>query len=233
MSKIITVSNLKGGVSKTTTSIMAASALSQKPFNFRVCVIDLDRQKSIVKTRRYDLQAYKNDTAPFEVLDYSFAQLQNNIARLDKDFDVVFLDFAGHLSDTEPIESQQITKALVYVDFLFIPFVSGAHNFDSTLEYYEFIKRVQVIRAVQPRQLKVIGFIAMHRPRSKSNQTLTREIEALQATENLQMMQNPINEFSLFRDADTITSLYDQDSTEKAKINFTVWLNEFLSIIQN
>ena len=233
MSKIIMIGSSKGGVGKTSVTVMSATALSQEPFNLKVCVIDLDRQKSIYKTRLFDVQAYERDTVPFDILPYDIKELQSNIQRLDSEYQIIFIDVAGHLDHVQPIESQEITKALVYVDCLFIPFVSGGYNLDSTLEYYEFIKQVQTIRAVQPRNLKAFGFINMHRQRTKANSLLNDEIQALTAKENLKMMSNALNDYAMFRDSDTITSLYDATNTEVAKANFSTWLNEFLGIVQD
>ena len=185
------------------------------------------------KSRNYDIQAYEiaPERIPYKVLNYTLSNLQTNIAQLDKDNDLIFIDVAGHLDNTKPIEIQEVTKALMYVDCLFIPFVSGGFNLDSTLEYYEFIKQVQILRAVQPRLLNVNGFINMNRQRTKANSILNDEIQVLSAKENLQMMQNSLNDYALFKEADTIKSLYDT-YTEGSKGNFSTWLNEFLDIIK-
>jgi cellulose biosynthesis protein BcsQ len=232
MAKIIMIGSQKGGVGKTAVTVMTATALSQEPFNLKTCVIDLDNQKSVLTARNYDLRAYETGKASFEVLDYSISDLQANIARLDRENDLIFLDVAGKMDNTQPIESQEITKALVYVDCLFIPFVSGAYILESTLNYFRFIKQVQVIRAVQTRNLKAYGFINMYRQRTKANIFLNEDIEALKESESLIMMKNSLSEYALFREADTITSLFDPLSNDSAKANFTAWLNEFLQIIQ-
>ena len=49
----------------------------------------------------------------------------------------------------------------------------------------------------------------MNRQRTKANSILNDEIQVLSAKENLQMMQNSLNDYALFKEADTITSLYD------------------------
>lgn len=232
MAKIIMIGNQKGGIGKTAVSVMVATALSQTPFDLKVCVIDLDNQKSVVRLRKIDLQAYETDKTPYNVLSYSIGDLQANIAALDKDNDLIFLDVAGKMDNTQPIEIQEITKALMYVDYLFIPFVAGNYNLESTLDYFQFIKQVQTIRAVQPRNLKVFGFVNMYRFRTKANTFLNEDIENLQAVENIEMMKNSLNDYALFRESDTITSLYDATTTDNAKQNFTSWLNEFITIIQ-
>ena len=112
-----------------------------------------------------------------------------------------------------------------------MPFVAGGYNLDSTLEYYEFIKQVQTLRAVQPRQLKVFGFVNMYRQRTKANSILNDEIQALTAKENLKMMQSSLNDYAAFKESDSITSLYDASHTEGAKANFTAWIDEFLNTI--
>ena len=223
---------MKGGCGKSQVSIMLATALSQKPFNLKTCIIDLDFQKSVIDARNLDLQSYKIETAPFEVRSYSIAELENNVSNLDKTHDVVFLDVAGKLDINLPIESQEITKVLMYVDCLFIPFVAGNHNLNATIKYFQFVQQVQKIRQLQPRNLMVKGFVNMYRVRSKANQFLSEDIEALKASHSLEMMQTSLNDYALFREADTITSIYDPLGNDSAKANFTAFVNDFISIIQ-
>ncbi len=232
MAKIISIGNQKGGVGKTQISIMLATALSQKPFNLKTCIIDLDNQKSVVNIRELDLRAYQTENVPFEVFSYNVATLQNNIGDLDKAYDVIIFDVAGKLDNDAPIESQEITKILMYVDCLFIPFVAGNHNLNATLQYLTFAQQVQKIRQLQARNLSVQGFINMHRSRSRANQFLVEDIETLKESQSLKMMATALSDYAVFREADTITSIYDPLSNDSAKHNFSAFLNEFITIIQ-
>ena len=231
MAKILMFGNQKGGVGKTQVSIMTATALSQKPYNLKTCVVDIDNQKSVIRARNFDLRAYQTESVPFEVRSYSIPELQKNIASLDRDFQLVIIDAAGKLDTSQPVEIQEISKALMYVDNLFIPFVAGNYNLESTLDYFRFIKNVQLQRAVQPRPLNVFGFINMYRARSRANAFLNEDLETLQNSENLLSMKQSLNDYAAFREADTVTSLFDPLSTDSAKQNFSLWLNELLQII--
>ena len=232
MAKIIMFGNQKGGVGKTQISIMTATALSQKPFNLKTCVIDLDNQKSVIRSRNYDLRAYQTAAAPFDVFDYELSDLQANITTIDKAYDIVIVDVAGKLDNKQPIETQEIVKALMYVDVLFIPFVAGNFNLESTLDYFKFIKAVQLQRALQPRPLSVHGFVNMNRARSRASAYLSEDLQTLQASERLTIMQAVLNDYALFRESDTITTLYGINSSDSAKANFSTWLNELISVIQ-
>jgi cellulose biosynthesis protein BcsQ len=223
---------MKGGTGKTTVSVMLATALSQEPFNLKTCLVDLDQQKSVVGLRDLDVRAYQTDKVPFDVFNYRIGDLQNNISKLDKEFDVIFLDAAGKLDIDLPIESQEITKILMYVDALFIPLVSGNYNLDATIKYLQFIQQVQKIRQLQARNLTVTGFVNMHRARSRANQFLMEDIETLKVSQNLPMVETALNDYASFRESDTITSLYDPLSNDSAKVNFSTFLNEFILIIQ-
>ena len=223
--------NQKGGVGKTQVSIMTATALSQAPFNLKTCVVDIDNQKSVIRARSFDLRAYQTESSPFEVRAYTLPELQKNIASLDKDFQLIVIDAAGKLDTTQAVEIQEISKALMYVDSLFIPFVAGNYNLESTLDYFRFIKTVQLQRALQPRPLNVFGFVNMHRARSRANTFLGEDLDTLRASENLLTMTSSLNDYAAFREADSITSLFDPLSNDSAKQNFSVWLNELLTLI--
>ena len=119
----------------------------------------------------------------------------------------------------------------MYVDSLFIPFVAGNYNLESTLDYFRFIKTVQLQRALQPRPLNVFGFVNMHRARSRANTFLSEDLDTLRASENLLTMKLSLNDYAAFREADSITSLFDPLSNDSAKQNFSDWLNELLTLI--
>ena len=235
MAQVILFSSQKGGSGKSTSTLICAVAASLQPFNLKVIVLDLDQQNSLYKARRYDSKAYsiRKEDAPFEILDYSINDLQKNIFELDKTHDFIFIDTAGAMDNTQPIENQTITKVLQYADFVFIPISAGNFVIDATVEYFRFLKKIQAIRSKEMRKLKVYGFINLHRARTiKANQILNNEIIALTKNEGLVMLKNALNDYSLISNADTILSIYDQHSSNPAKVNFALFFNEFLNIIR-
>ena len=62
----ITWANEKGGVGKTTLCTLFANYLSEK-HQGEVCVLDCDRQHSIVDKRKFDSQSLQTDKVPYEV----------------------------------------------------------------------------------------------------------------------------------------------------------------------
>jgi cellulose biosynthesis protein BcsQ len=233
MAKIIMFGNQKGGVGKTLVSVMTATALGQAPFNLKVAVVDLDDQKSVTYARDIDLQSYPEGTpTPFTVLSYKVADLQKDITKLDSAYDLILIDVAGKLDISVDVTQQEITKSLMYVDILFIPFIAGSYVFTATYNYLSYIEQVQTARALQSRKLNVYGFVNMYRSRTRANQMLLQHIEALTSGNHLQMMQTYLGDYALFKDSDTVSTVYDHNSNDTATQNFVEWLNELVQIIQ-
>ena len=104
--------NQKGGVGKSQCTLMLASTFSQAPFNLKVVVVDIDDQKSIASCRTIDKTSYGNEQPePYPVLDYSIADLQNNISQLDKDYQIILIDAAGKLDAKADVTQQEISKS--------------------------------------------------------------------------------------------------------------------------
>ena len=160
MAKIVSISNQKGGVGKSLLTTMTATALGSEPFNFKVAVIDLDQQSTIYKLRQIDKQAYPQDTPePFTVYRFKVAEFQKRIGEIDKAFDIVFIDTAGKLDNETDVLQQEISRALMFTDVLFIPFVAGFGNLTATYDYLKFVAQIQEVRQLQQRKLKYYGFI--------------------------------------------------------------------------
>lgn len=231
MSKIVVFGNQKGGVGKSTIATLCANALSQTPFQLKICIIDTDRQRSIVEARDFDAEDHKGDL-PYQVFGMDLPMLQEKIYSLDQEYDLIFIDTAGRLDTNLDIRQQEITKALMYADFLFIPFRAGNFNLDATLEYLKMVVKLSQLRTDTERPLKFFGFINMFRDRSKTNTDLILEIDNLK-TAGIEFMSTRLRNYTLFEDINTLDSLYDVNSTDKAKLNFTVWLNEFIKILKH
>ncbi len=231
MAKIIMFGNQKGGVGKSQCSVMTASALSLPPFNLKVTLIDVDEQKSVVSARNLDKRAYTEGVAPFEILDLTVEQMQEQIALLDAQNHVILIDAAGKLDARADVTQQEISKSLMYVDYLFLPFVAGNYNLDATLRYLQFVLQLQKARVLSSRKLTATGFVNMYKTRSRKNTFLIQDIDALKSSANLPFMQNFLNDYAAFSDADTYTSLFDPLSNDAAKANFAAWMNEFAKTI--
>jgi len=229
MSKIIVFGSRKGGVGKSTLSVLTANALSCPPFNKKVTVIDTDGQKSISKLRLMDSEDF-DGILPYEVLNYNVPTFERNIKDIDNRNDFVIVDVAGKLDTSISVDQQEISRVINYVDYLFIPFVAGNFALDSTLDYLKFVLQFQAKRKAEGRPFKIIGFVNLHRQRTRNSKFLVSEIDQLKNMVNIPFMETPLKEYTLFRDADTLESYYSKTSSDNAKSNFTAWMDEFKTL---
>jgi cellulose biosynthesis protein BcsQ len=233
MAKIIFINSMKGGIGKSQTTVMAATALAAAPFNLKVAIVDIDDQKSIMGLREIDQSVYESQVAPYDIFSLEVNDLQQRIGELDKVYQVIFIDAAGKLDTKLDALQQEISRSVMYTDFLFMPFVAGNFNFSANYKYLHFVRQIQSARQLTNRPLRVVAFVNMFRQRSRASQFLVQDLADLRANEGLQTMQVHIGDYAAFREADTFTSLYDPLSNDSAKANFSEWLNEFIGIIQS
>jgi cellulose biosynthesis protein BcsQ len=232
MAKIIFINSMKGGIGKSQTTVMAASALALPPFNLKTVVVDVDDQKSILGLREIDQSVYEGQTPPYTILSMDVTALQSRIGELDAAYQVVFIDAAGKLDTKLDALQQEISRSVMYADYLFMPYVAGNFNFSANYTYLQFIRQIQSARQLTNRPLRVYAFVNMYRNRSRANQFLLQDLADLREREGLNVMSHPLGDYALFREADTFTSLYDPLSNDSAKANFSEWFTEFLNIIQ-
>ena len=227
MAKIILIGNQKGGIGKSTVITLLAGTLSQKPFNFRVTIVDVDTQKSLVRMRLIDSDGF-TEKMPYDILNYNIATLESEIKRLDKENDFIFIDTGGKLDVGKNMNQERI---LNYIDFLFIPFIGGNFGFDATLDYLKFALHFNDTKRTK-RPFKVMGFINRYRDRSRNNSFLLSEINQLQKVMPIKMMRNRLNDYVLFSEVDTLETFYEPNTTDSAKINLINFVNEFKKIVE-
>jgi cellulose biosynthesis protein BcsQ len=151
---------------------------------------------------------------------------------MDKNFDIILLDTAGKLDTDVALDTQEVTKAIAYVDYLFLPFVAGMFTFGATLQFFRFAEKMEAERRTAPRPLHLVGFVNLFKFRSRRHTFLLEDITKLLQNNPLDFMENRLGEFASFAEADTYQTLYAPLSSDPAKANFTAWLNEFCKTIK-
>ncbi|ROT93338.1 ATPase [Altererythrobacter sp. FM1] len=126
---VITFANEKGGVGKTTMAFQAGVALASR--GLRVLAVDLDaRQRSLSRTleARHATAHCLNAKLPaiqsIRIDNNSTAMLQQEIARLGSEIDVVIIDVAGR-------DCPQARRAIALADTLVTPISASHYDLDA------------------------------------------------------------------------------------------------------
>ena len=218
MSLIVAAANQKGGVGKSTCTLLAATALSLPPFNYRVEALDIDPQRSLYGRREYDLDETEG-APPYPIHALSFGEFAERVEELDRRAQILFLDVPGKL-DSEAGRDSEAIRALQYVDVVLVPVTAGNFALAATVDY---IKAVLAVQRKRP-ELRLITFHNMHRSRSRHGRALSEELDELANLTGAVLMKTPLKRYSAYEDADTLTSLYG--TTGSAGENFTAWIDE-------
>ncbi|AOW96398.1 ParA family protein (plasmid) [Borrelia miyamotoi] len=169
--KVITVASIKGGVGKSTTSLIFASLLSQ---SFKVLIIDIDTQASttsyyfkVIKERGLDL--FNNNI--YEVLisnlhiDNSVVSINNNLDlipsyltlhkfnseaipykefRLKEQLKLLSFKYDYVILDTNPSLDFTLTNALVCSDYIIVPITAEKWAVESLDLFNFFIEKLSI-----------------------------------------------------------------------------------------
>ncbi len=232
MAITITFGNLKGGIGKSSCTLLIANAFSQAPFNYKVVVVDLDKQKSLHNSRQYDLTKQKGKP-PYKIIDCSKSDFLENLSFYDDNFDIVLIDLGGKLDvDLKP-KDQEITPILFYVDFVFIPIEGGNFALQASKQYFEYLTKVKAIKSELGLNMSVCGFINKYIKNRREDRQTQKDLEEFAGETGLRLMVNKLGFYSHFRTIDTFTSLYKSKTSDIALNNLRLWINELEKILSN
>jgi chromosome partitioning protein len=180
---VIGITNLKGGVGKSTLSQNIAVALAHK--GYKVCILDTDlEQRSSMKW--HGLREQEPSVAVFGV---EGDQINKVAEEQKKAYDLVIIDGSPQLSKTT-------TKILTASDVVLVPITPSSldvWSFENFLERYEQVKAV--------RGDTIQAFIVLNR--YTGNTKLDKEVLDVMKDFNIRLMQTTIGQRVAYREAPT------------------------------
>ena len=130
----IVFGNQKGGVGKTTLAILFANYLAEK--NKKVIAIEMDVQKSIAQTRRYELELDQTLKNPYEVVYTALNDYPKFAAALKNTNVNLVIDLPGKLDDPH------LVPVLKDADVIVCPFDYDLRSFVSTSTFASVVKQL-------------------------------------------------------------------------------------------
>lgn len=232
MAKIITIGNQKGGIGKSTICALLANALAADPFNLAVTVLDVDPQRSLARQRLADLEQHEGRT-PYKLEAATIGDVKADLTALDKANDVLLIDAPGKLDSNQPADQQTVLQLVSISDVLLIPFMPGNFALEASLDFLKASLKIRAQRAADPRPLLVVGLVNMFEgSRTNDDRFLIDELAELRNMVNIPFVDTALNRYALFRITDTLESYYQQNSSDKAKQNFTQFVDELAELLQ-
>jgi chromosome partitioning protein len=208
----INIGNKKGGIGKTTATMIVASLIHAKT-DKTVCVVDIDPQRSFFDKRQREIKMIERDDPSlvnaliklkkegrgvYDVreLDLFPRGAQDTVLEQEKVFnklkafkqealdkwDYVFFDFPGFT------DSKEFTRMLFLMDYILIPFYVDDNSAPSTVKY---INNLQEIVETGAASLKDIA-VFMFRYSDAKNVALFNEYETKISGLGVKVMQNKI-----------------------------------------
>ena len=213
--RIISVANRKGGVGKTTITIILATALALEKKK-KVLLLDCDNQRSAFDYSSIQKQVY-GEEAPYEIRTlhpkYIFDELRYNSEK----FDIIFIDIPRMTDDSK---DGSVIQVLTCCDTILIPVVAGNLEALSTKDFVKTLKGIEAFKKEREIPFHYVGFLNKKNRRKENDEAIDFMI-----SEGVPMMKNTLSDVKLF----TTPSVYESIMESKeGKERFSPFFKEFI-----
>lgn len=214
---IVAITNLKGGVGKTTIATNLAVSLAHR--GHQVCIVDtdLDQHSSME-------WAGNRDEGQLRVPVYGVAekQLNKEAEDLKRRFDFVIIDGTPHLSELAD-------RTILASNVVLIPLLPSIYDFRG---FESFLKRFNQVRSLKEASGgKVIAMVVLNRVIPNTN--ISKDIEAAIKEYEIQLAQTKLMNRIAYVDTATLGQGVVEFKDKKAKEEIEDLTSELLSAIQH
>lgn len=212
--RIISIANRKGGVGKSTVTMLLAGVLAEERAA-RVLVLDTDEQQSISDSVKADAQLHGSAAALYSVEACPPGDVIDRLGGLQARYDVIFID-APRV--TESKTDVNLGRILAVCDAVLVPVLGSTMDVLSTIPFVRMLEDIADFKRKNGLPFEYAGFINRANARKENRDAM----EVLEKN-GLPFMQNAIPDLKVF----AAPSAYLSVLHARGGIRFSPFLNEF------
>lgn len=208
--RIITVSNIKGGVSKTSAGLFLAAALSINDKR-KVLYLDCDSQASAYEYRQFEKQHIYPDTPePYRIRRTDPADIFDVIQDNWDNYDIIFIDMPRL---TRKEDDQKVAMMITLCDSVLIPVKSGELDNMSTDHFVKLVRTIAEKKASKNKAFQFAAFASMTGQRPTEDAAAKEFVNGL----DIPLLQQEMRNVKEFTRSYTYESLLNIGKSERER----------------
>ena len=200
MPQIISIANQKGGVGKSTITILLATAIA-KYTKKKVLILDTDVQGSITNWLESEKNKFEDQAALVEVEYIEASRVERFLKRNATDYDLIFIDIPRMTSFQK---DAAILMLLYMCDMVFIPVIGSQIDVLSTNTFIGYMQEVKEYRKELEYDFEFYGFVNKDN-RRKDNEMAKDVVQQM----GLPVLDNNLKDLKLFTSPSLFESIMD------------------------
>jgi len=216
MPRIISVANSKGGVGKSTVTILLAAALAQRKKQ-KILILDTDSQASVSNWLKTESQEYEAGTTSLvTVAQESPQHVRLFLDKYGEDYDIIFIDIPRMTNSMNETANVQL---LYYCDSVLIPVLGSRLDVMSTQSFYKIIQDAANKRKELGFPFITLGFV--NRETNLKDNQEARDL--LSNALKIPMLDTALRDLKIFKTPSLFQSVL---ATAEGKRRFEPFFNE-------
>jgi chromosome partitioning protein len=212
---ILAISNLKGGVGKSTIAQNVAVCLAQK--NMKICIADTDSEQ---KTTTKWASLRTTDDLSVPVFSINSDKVSQEILALNKNYDMVIVDGT-------PALTELTTRIIILSDLVVVPILPGGGDIWALENFLSRYQEAKVTKESYGGRVEVAVVVNRYNDRT----TLDREVVSTISDFGIHVFNTKLTNRVSYREATITGSGTSEMKDEKAKIEIEDLTNEILNLI--
>jgi chromosome partitioning protein len=208
---VISITNLKGGVGKTTVSVNIATALAHR--GYKVCIVDTDLQQ----TSSVRWSGQRDDDAKRVPVFAVGEKLNKEVEALNRDYQVVVIDGTPQLSELA-------SRTILASDIVIVPISPSGYDFWAFEQFMQHYRRVKTLKE------DLEAFILLNRYNENTN--IGREVRKALSEFDVPIMKNYLAERVAYQETSIQGSSVIEYKDKKAKMEILALTDEVESLIK-